>query len=118
MSKNDSPRVMPERDPSVPRKLPASPSGPSKRPEQGHQLRFVNKVNNSYTMPVIVTDPSGTRIGVTGSHNSFANKEEVNKYLGACRTLAKHFFLDAKLEETLKNFELVKEVTYSTKISL
>lgn len=89
-----------------------------RQPKQEYQLKFVNKQNNSYTMPVIVTEPTGTRIGVTGSHNSFSNKEEVNKYLSACRTLAKHFYLDTKFEETLKNFELVKEVTYSSKISI
>ena len=89
-----------------------------KKTNQNYQLKFVNKGNNSHTMPVIVTDGQGTRIGTTGSYNAFANKEEVNKYISACRTLAKHFFLETKLEESLKDFELVKEITYTTKISI
>ncbi len=88
------------------------------KPKSKNTIRFYNKANNTHTMPVILTEPSGTRIGITGSHNSFSSKEEVNRYLNATRTLAKHFFLDAKLEETLKNFELVKEVAYVSKMSI
>ncbi len=83
-----------------------------------HELRFYNKENNSYTMPIIYTDSTGTRVGVTGSYNSFVSKDQVNRFVSANKALAKHFMLTSKYEEALKNFELVREVSYTTKISL
>lgn len=83
-----------------------------------YELRFFNKENNSYTMPIIFTDSTGTRIGTTGSYNTFESKDQVNKFVAANKALAKHFRLSAKYEEALKNFELVREVSYTTKISL
>lgn len=83
-----------------------------------HELRFCNKENKSFTMPIVVTDQQGTRIGMTGSYNSFDSKEQVNKFIAANKTLAKQFRLETKYDEALKNFELVREVSYVTKISL
>jgi len=85
-------------------------------PEQKHIIRFYKKGTDNALMPCIVMDGSGTRMGVTGSYNSFDSKDEVNRYLAATRTLADHFTVN--FDKALEDFELRKIVSYTTKIDI
>lgn len=86
------------------------------KPKQDYKIRFVSRENDTPQMPIIVTEQGGTRVGSTGSFNSFANKDAVNKYLAAQRTMAKHFGLERRFEEALPKFKLTREISYSSEL--
>jgi hypothetical protein len=88
------------------------------KPKHNYTLRFVERSSGRPAMPILVTEPSGTRVGTTGSYNSFENKDEVNRFLHAQRTIAKHFSLDKRFEEHIKGFDLIREVVYTSKLEL
>lgn len=88
------------------------------KPNQSYTLKFVERSTKRECMPVIVTDQSGTRVGVSGSYNSFQNKEEVNRFVNAQKALAKHYGLSTRFDACLENFDLLKEITYTSSIKL
>lgn len=84
---------------------------------QKNNLKFMVRSTNKAMMPCVVIGGE-TYVGSIASYNSFPNKESVNKYLGAQKTLAKHFGLEHKFEQAIKEYELVQETSYIKKISL
>lgn len=89
-----------------------------KKPNQSYSLKFVERTTKRECMPVIVTDQNGTRVGISGSYNVFKNKEAVNRFLQAQKTLAKHYGLSSRFDACLENFDLTKEITYKSSIKL